>query len=57
MDELRMKSYAEEVLDTLSEEESDSTFAMTNRDLTNLYLRRIAESLETICTILKRNKF
>lgn len=57
MDELRMKSYAEEVLDMLSEEENDSTFAMTNRDLTNLYLKRIAESLETICTILKRNKF
>lgn len=57
MDELRMKSYAEEVLDMLSEEENDSTFVMTNRDLTNFYLKRIAESLETICTILKRNKF
>lgn len=57
MDELRMKSYAEEVLDMLSEEENDSTFVMTNRDLTNFYLKRIAESLETICIILKRNKF
>ena len=57
MDELRIKSYAEEVLDMLSEEENDSTFVMTNRDLTNFYLKRIAESLETICIILKRNKF
>jgi hypothetical protein len=57
MDELRMRSYSEEILDMLSEEENDSAFTMTNRDLTNLYLKRIAESLETICTILKRNKF
>lgn len=57
MDELRMRSYSEEILDMLLEEENDSAFAMTNRDLTNLYLKRIAESLETICTILKRNKF
>ena len=52
-----MRSYSEEILDMLSEEENDSAFTMTNRDLTNLYLKRIAESLETICTILKRNKF
>ena len=57
MDELRMRSYSEEILNMLSEEENDSTFVMTNRDLTNFYLKRIAESLETICTILKRNKF
>ena len=39
MDELRMRSYSEEILNMLSEEENDSTFVMTNRDLTNFYLK------------------